>query len=133
MFGRCLLSIATRRSMCCSNFSPLPPVLPVVLYNGRSPWNVAESTAELLNRTLPGLEPFQPAMRYFLIDIARYPHSELVRKRNLVAAMFRLENSRTSQDVDDVTTELHQWWEDAAQASLRRAFIKWLDRVIIPR
>jgi predicted transposase YdaD len=79
------------------------------------------------------LEPYQPQMRYLLIDIARYQKDELARMRNLVASMFRLENSSTSEDVDEVTGDLHEWWENAARASLRNAFIKWLDRVIIPR
>jgi hypothetical protein len=82
---------------------------------------------------LTDFEPYQPQMRYLLIDIARYRKNELARMRNLVASMFRLENSSTSEDVDEVTGDLHRWWENAARASLRNAFIKWLDRVIIPR
>jgi len=40
----------------------LPPVLPLVLYNGAQPWNAARELAELVEK-VPGFERFAPRFR----------------------------------------------------------------------
>ena len=39
----------------------LPPVLPIVLYNGQSPWSAARDVGELIEETGPALLAYQPA------------------------------------------------------------------------
>src|SRR3954447_6457016 len=73
----------------------LPPVLPVVLYNGRRRWGAPEDIAGLIEPVPGGLERYRPQLRYLLLDEGRYAESELAPLRNLVAALFRLENSRS--------------------------------------
>jgi hypothetical protein len=51
----------------------LPPVLPVVLYNGDKVWNVPTGTTELV--ALPPNSPqwhWQPSIRYHLVDEKLY-------------------------------------------------------------
>lgn len=71
-------------------------------------------------------------MQYLLIDVGHYTESALAPLRNLVAALFRLENSRTPTDVQRVLAVLVAWLRDPAQESLRRAFTVWLRRVLLP-
>ena len=52
--------------------------------------------------------------------------------RNLAAALFRLENSQTPEDMRPVVRSLIQWIYAPQQASLRRAFTVWLKRVLLP-
>lgn len=47
---------------------------------------------------------------------------DLAPLHNLVAALFRLENSRTPADVQRVLAPLVAWLRDPAQENLRRAF-----------
>ena len=52
----------------------LPPVLPIVLYNGESRWTAPQDIGELIDH-LPGgigLGSFRPQMRYLLLDEQRY-------------------------------------------------------------
>ncbi len=84
----------------------LPPVLPIVLYNGRPRWTAAQDIAELLAPTPKGLERYAPSLRYFMIDEGRSAENELAELRNLAAALFRLENSRTPKDVEKVLEAL---------------------------
>lgn len=56
---------------------------------------------------------------------------QLASLRNLVAAVFRLENSRSPGEVLGVVSALVDWLKDPAQASLRRAFTVWIKRVIL--
>ena len=104
----------------------LPPVLPIVLYNGRPRWTAAQDIADLLSPAPKGLERYAPRLRYFLIDEGRYADSDLVPLKNLVAALFRLENSRTAREMDGVLAALVEWLKAPDQASLRRAFVAWL-------
>ena len=46
----------------------LPPVFPMVIYNGRNPWTAARDVRELLTPVTGPLERYQPRQRYFLLD-----------------------------------------------------------------
>lgn len=50
----------------------------------------------------------------------------------LAAALFRLENSRSAQDIQQIVKELIQWLKAPEQKSLQRAFTVWLRRVLLP-
>lgn len=76
----------------------LPPVLPIVLYNGRRRWRYPASLSQLID-TLPGLAPYQPDFEFLLLDENRYPDSALNLPQNIVAALFRLEHSREPHDI----------------------------------
>ena len=111
----------------------LPPILPVVLYNGIKRWDAAEDVADLIDTIPGGLECYRPQMRYLLLDIGSYENKTLAPLHNLAAALFRLENSRTLQDFHLVLKELIEWLKAPEQTSLRRAFTVWMRRVLFPR
>ncbi|SMG41959.1 Rpn family recombination-promoting nuclease/putative transposase, partial [Dethiosulfovibrio salsuginis] len=77
----------------------LPPVLPLVIYSGKRRWNAPVSLEKLFPQTPSGLDRYQPSLRYFLMDEGRYDDSRLQMPRNLVAALIRMENSRSHQDL----------------------------------
>ena len=53
---------------------PLPPVLPIVLYNGAEPWTAKTDLADLIDPSLPPqLRHWQPQLRYLLLEERRYP------------------------------------------------------------
>ena len=110
----------------------LPPVLPIVLYNGSRRWDAPVDVADLVVPMPGGLESYRPRLKYFLLDEGRYADSELAPLRNLAAALFRMENSRTPQDVEQVLAALAAWLQAPEQTSLRRAFTVWLKRVFLP-
>jgi predicted transposase/invertase (TIGR01784 family) len=51
-----------------TNDDALPPVLPVVLYNGRKRWDAAEDIAHLIAELPPELRRYQPQLQYLLLD-----------------------------------------------------------------
>jgi hypothetical protein len=111
----------------------LPPVLSIVLYNGATRWNAPEEFRVLIQPGPRALERFQPQARYLLIDEGLYSNVELEPLRNLVSALFRLENSRSEVEVLSVVRLLVDWLRLPEQASLRRAFVVWINRVILKR
>ncbi len=110
----------------------LPPILPIVLYNGYGPWTGAPDIADLVEALPGGLERYRPSLRYCLLDEMRLAESELPSVRNLAAALFRLEQSRTPDDVRRVLGALVEWLGEPQHASLRHAFTVWLVRVLLP-
>ncbi len=111
----------------------LPPVLPLVLYNGVAEWTAATEVNELIAEAPAGLDRFQPRMRYLLLDERRYADAELASLNNLAAAMFRLEKSRGPEDMRRVVCELVVWLQSPEQAGLHEAFTTWINRVLLPR
>ena len=89
----------------------LPPVLPVVLYNGDKAWNAPTGTMELV--ALPSDLPlwhWQPQIRYHLVDEKALPGSELERRDSLVALLFRLEAAPGPADLVDLVDEIIGWF-----------------------
>ena len=107
----------------------LPPVLPVVLYNGRPRWTAPVEVGDLIAPAGEALARFQPSQRYFLLDEGRCGEDDLPR-RNLVSALVAFENSDSAADLSEVAEALSIWLRDSGEDELRRAFVEWLRRVL---
>ena len=110
----------------------LPPVLPVVLYNGDPAWTAATDIEDLIQKVPGGLANYRPGLHYLLLSEREYHDEELQPLKNLVAALFRLENSQSPQRLLEVVTSLLEWLSEPGQDSLRRAFTVWFRRVLFP-
>ena len=77
-----------------SSSGQLPPVVPIVLYNGRRRWTAPRDVATLIEHIPGSLMYYRPRLRYVLLEEWRYTEQELAPLHNLVAALVRLENSR---------------------------------------
>ena len=102
----------------------LPPVLPIVLYNGDAAWTAAQDIHDLIP-PVPGLvEHFKPQLKYFLIDERTHSDSELASQKNLVAAIFRFEHSAALETLPDLVGLLKDWLAD--QPELGKMIARWL-------
>lgn len=84
----------------------LPPVFPVVLYNGKLPWSAAISLTDLVAPMPVDLQPLQASQRYVLVDQWRLPRDALAVLDNFAATAFRVERLQTEQEVAE---ELERW------------------------
>jgi predicted transposase/invertase (TIGR01784 family) len=109
----------------------LPPVLPLVLYNGDKKWNAAISISGLIQDVAGDLAKYRPDFQYLLLEENRYSLDNLP-TRNLVSAVFQLEKSQSPEDIRAVVSFLIQWVKSPEQASIRRAFTVWINRVLLP-
>ncbi|HEX8611429.1 MAG TPA: Rpn family recombination-promoting nuclease/putative transposase [Telluria sp.] len=71
----------------------LPPVLPLVFYNGAPRWSASMDLAALLTQAPAELAALQPSQRYVLIDQQRLDRAALDANADLLALLFRIELS----------------------------------------
>ena len=106
----------------------LPQILPIVLYNGEERWWAPQEVSELIETVS---EPDLPRLRYRVIDEGSYPPAELAKLRNLAAILFRLEKSGEREEIQRGIYELADHLGDPGEGSLRRAFLVWLEKVLL--
>jgi len=75
----------------------LPPVFPLVLYNGDRKWKYPQSVEELLSTTKLFRTEFIPKFNMNLMEVNTYQEEVLLKIKNTVSAVFLLENTDISQ------------------------------------
>lgn len=107
----------------------LPPVLPIVLYNGDAKWTAATDVAALIPK-VPGLvSRYMPSLEYLLIDQSQYTEADLSELKNLVAAVIRFEHSENVTVLLRLIDLLNEWLDDNPE--LKRTFVIWIRAVVL--
>ena len=72
----------------------LPPVFPVVLYNGSERWTAPLDIFEMIMPEPPGfLQVYQPHLRYYLVDEGRYTDEQLGLVQTPLSGVFSIEKA----------------------------------------
>ena len=100
----------------------LPPVLPIVLYNGDSPWHPTVEMRDLIAAP-PALAAYQPSQRHIVLDERRL-RAEDLKLNELTWAVAQLEQSRSAADLARTARRLAALL--AGQGELTRTFARWL-------
>ncbi|MBF0390119.1 MAG: Rpn family recombination-promoting nuclease/putative transposase, partial [Desulfamplus sp.] len=115
----------------------LPPVVPMVIYNGKSAWKSPCEIRELINPIHPSLEKFTPHLAYWLLDEGRVDRSDLEslgkREFNLAAELIGFEFCKTPEEIRKHISKLHKNLELPQNQELRRTFAIWLSRLLRSR
>ena len=107
----------------------LPAVLPVVLYNGETPWRAAREVGELVQPAGEALAPYRPAQRYHLLD-ERHIDAHDLPGHNLVTALVRLEQSRSHTDLAPVWEMVRECLHRPADTGLKQVLADWMRDVL---
>ena len=109
----------------------LPPILPIVLYNGKDRWTAVTDVFDLIP-AVPGLvEQFKLRAKHLVIDENAYADSELASLKNLVAAVFRIEHPSSPKAMQELLTSIADWLSD--RPDLRRMFGLWVRATLMRR
>ena len=103
----------------------LPPIVPIVLYNGTPRWRASQEVADCFATSLPGLALYRPTLRYHLVDEARLQLHPLTEVRNLAEALFSIEQSRTVKNTFDIMRLLDSVLGTPQMEPLRRTIGVW--------
>src|SRR5699024_7907955 len=97
----------------------LPPVFPLVIYNGRPRWSAPRRLQPLLAAPANGaLGDYQPQFRYFLFDEGRVPPGPAA---NAVGCLLALEASHDLTTLQREIAQLRRRLAAPGHDSLRRA------------
>ena len=111
----------------------LPPVFPIVIYNGGKAWKAPQEVAALFAPMPESLKYYRPQHRHFLLDESRVPGEELDKSKGLAAQLLRLERAQEPEQVRQIVRELIARLHGPGYLPLRRAFTVWLGRVVLKR
>ena len=114
------------------NGESLPPVFPLVLYNGPETWNARQEIAELIVPPSSVLAKYRPSLRYFLVDEGRTPKEKL-QGDSPAAHLLRMECSDAPEDLRKAITSFRETYSGRQYLSLRRALTVWIRRVLLGR
>ena len=107
----------------------LPPILPIVLYNGEDSWTAADDVFDLIP-TVPGMvEQFKLKAKHLVIDKNAFAASGLPSEKNLVAAVFSLEQADSPEAMQALIQSLQEWLSD--RPDLRRTFAHWISQALM--
>ena len=108
----------------------LPPILPIVLYNGLPEWKPATDVSDCFVAPPKGLEPFKPKLLYHLVDEARLKLHPVEAVRNFAEALFSLERGQTVADLRHLLQALDKMLKSPELQHLRRAFGVWVKSLL---
>ena len=106
----------------------LPPVLPIVVYNGPPRWSAPLEMEELVAAVGEGLQPFQPRQRFFLVDLHRVSVEDPLLD-NVLYAEALIEQGRWPKLVPALA-KLGEVIDPVAEASLRRLIAELVRRAL---
>lgn len=104
----------------------LPPVLPIVVYNGESPWKAPVSLMDLVAPIPRGLTRYQLSQEYFLLDENRISDFLLDRAEGEAGYIFRFERARSPERILAIYNEFKGRISGQKYALLRRSVRVWL-------
>ncbi|MCL1485658.1 MAG: Rpn family recombination-promoting nuclease/putative transposase [Marinobacter sp.] len=109
----------------------LPPIFPVVLYNGSQRWSAQQDIYDMVQPEPPEfLRAYQPHLRYYLIDEGHYTDEELSNHHSPLSGVFGIENAGHSwealqQAVDRVVGIIEA---DPNKERVDRIITRWIKR-----
>ena len=108
----------------------LPPVLPIVLYNGKYRWSAHTHTRQQykLDPSAP-LYDYQPQIGYHPIDIGRLSEAELDVVHSVLALMFQVEQGSVER-VQDAVSRLALLAHDSPLMGLWADILTWLKEAL---
>ncbi len=110
----------------------LPPIVPIVLYNGTQKWSAAELELRklLANENLFGSELLN--FEYLLIDVARYTEEELLALSNAIGSVFLLDQT---EDQEQLLNRFGKLMNTIQQmpADSQQKFVAWMANILLQK
>lgn len=109
----------------------LPPIIPIVLYNGKKKWTAERQFRKLLSSE----KMFDSELlnfEYLLIDVARYTEEELLSLSNTIGSVFLLDQTEDQEQLlnrlGKLMNTIQQMPEDNQQK-----FVAWMANILLQK
>jgi predicted transposase YdaD len=108
----------------------LPPVFPIVLYNGAGPWTAARTLREMVDEG-EIFGDYLPNVKYHLVDIARADPQRLQQLGNSLAGVFLLEHDLQGEEFAAAMQQAFDLIDQDTDEPLWRAIVTWITARIL--
>ena len=116
-----------------------PPLLPLVVYNGRRPWTAPLDLGGGSEGLPKALAAMQPKFEYALLEVRRFAPDTLALGLqgsapgvNFALAQFALENA-SAEGLPAAMTAVAQLLKAEGELDLAESFVMWIEGVLEPR
>ena len=108
----------------------LPPVVPIVLYTGKSPWNVALNVFDMFDLFLRRqFGSWLPSQECILVEERRLDLSRESLRDNLMAVLARFGQAVTDEELHVALQEMIRVVRKEKYPGLYRVFVAWVNLV----
>lgn len=105
----------------------LPPVLPIVIYNGDVRWNHSAEIFDLIQPHPAVLTGFQPRLKFWLLDEGQFSAEYLEGLQRVMAAIFRMEHVHDTEDVKRAIRNLGKAVSQSPfRQTIEKAVTQWM-------
>ena len=105
----------------------LPPVLPVVIYNGDARWRHRPEVFDLIQPHPAVLTEFQPRLKFWLLDEGQFSAEYLDGLQRVMAAIFRMEHAHDTAAAKQAIRYLGQAVANSPfKQKIDRAVMQWM-------
>ncbi len=106
----------------------LPPVFPLVIYNGAQAWNAKMDLRDLIAQVPAELEQYLPNMRYSILEAGRV---QKLAPDNTVSTIIELETAEDSQQLALILERAKEILEAPENSEFQSALVAWLQAVVL--
>lgn len=104
----------------------LPPVFPIVLYNGEMPWKCPLNIHDLISFPHEALASYQPRQKYFLVDEKHIPKKLLAATKGYAKYIFEAEQADSGDSLYQIAVNFSEARPGDLSDSLKRVMFQWL-------
>lgn len=114
----------------------LPSIVPIVLYNGSTKWDVPVNFKGILNET-DMFDKHLVDFRYILVDVNSYSKDDLLKLANVISIIFMLDQSIVAKDKKELESRLCEIGkiknENNATPEKIAVIFEWIKEVFLKR
>ena len=103
----------------------LPPVFPIVLYNGEGKWTVEKNLAKLVDES-DLFSGYFPNFSYYLIDASHYPIEQLEKMEHYLSSIFLLEHNIEPEKIFEIVKTFFKNLEKETDDEIFKALSRWM-------
>jgi len=107
----------------------LPPVFPILLYNGEDTWTAPLELEELIDIPYQSIRTYLPRFRYYKIAENEFTKESLMEIRNLVTRLFLIETSQI-KELADIIEDVIKILGKEVNKELQKDFGLWIRGIL---
>lgn len=109
----------------------LPPIIPIVLYNGKKKWTAERQFRKLLS-TEDMFDSELLNFEYLLIDVARYTEEELLSLSNTIGSVFLLDQTEDQEHLLKLLGKLMNTIQQMPEDNQQK-FVAWMANILLQK